>query len=174
MRRLRGDRNGAGRRRTPPIRLAPATERTIGMSNAHRRMSAVLLTIAGLFGTCGVGLSAVAAHAALGETLEAAALMLLVHAAVFVAASALALCDEAAVSLDLRLSLTVLGMGVALFSGDLAARFWAGDRLFAMAAPLGGLAMIVGWIGVAFCGVRRWMRRLTRQTTRKTTRQETP
>jgi uncharacterized membrane protein YgdD (TMEM256/DUF423 family) len=39
----------------------------------------------------------------------------------------------------------VLLVGVALFSGDLALRAFAGQKLFPMAAPTGGIVMIGGW-----------------------------
>ena len=39
----------------------------------------------------------------------------------------------------------LLLIGVALFSGDLALRAYAGHRLFPMAAPTGGMVMIAGW-----------------------------
>lgn len=138
------------------------------------RLSALLLTVAGAFGASGVGLSAVAAHASGGEGLDAAALMLLAHAGVFFAAAAYALRDNQAAGLDLRLSLLALGVGVALFSGDLAYRFWGGARLFPMAAPIGGSAMILGWVGIAFCGVLRLVREGTRPQPRSDASLDSP
>ena len=37
-------------------------------------------------------------------------------------------------------------VGAALFSGDIAMRAFAGHRLFAMAAPTGGVILIVAWL----------------------------
>ncbi len=39
--------------------------------------------------------------------------------------------------------------GVALFSGDLVARTFAGDRLFPYAAPIGGSLTIASWLALA-------------------------
>ncbi len=48
----------------------------------------------------------------------------------------------------------VLLIGVTLFSGDIAARSLLGQRLFPMAAPIGGTTMIFGWLVAAAGGVR--------------------
>lgn len=71
------------------------------------------------------------------------------------AASAICLANAPAllvlgvVGRDLRLgvlSAALLLLGTVLFAGDLALRALVGQRLFPMAAPLGGTAMIVGWL----------------------------
>jgi uncharacterized membrane protein YgdD (TMEM256/DUF423 family) len=43
-------------------------------------------------------------------------------------------------------------VGASLFSADIALRTMEGARLFPMAAPTGGTAMIVGWLLVAVSG----------------------
>jgi uncharacterized membrane protein YgdD (TMEM256/DUF423 family) len=43
----------------------------------------------------------------------------------------------------------VLILGTVLFSGDLALRALKGAKLFAMAAPAGGILMLLGWAGLA-------------------------
>jgi uncharacterized membrane protein YgdD (TMEM256/DUF423 family) len=106
-----------------------------------------LVLVAGLFGAAGVGLSAVAAHAS-GD-LAPAATMLLVHA------PALLAIGLAAAPLLTRVAGAVLAVGVLLFAGDLAARHFLGTRLFPMAAPAGGMAMIAGWLLVAISAFAR-------------------
>jgi uncharacterized membrane protein YgdD (TMEM256/DUF423 family) len=51
----------------------------------------------------------------------------------------------------------VLVVGLALFAGDLATRAYTGNALFPLAAPLGGLSLILGWLLVAATGI--WGRR---------------
>ncbi|HRY08015.1 MAG TPA: DUF423 domain-containing protein, partial [Hyphomicrobiaceae bacterium] len=43
--------------------------------------------------------------------------------------------------------------GAVLFAADIAARTIGGFRLFPMAAPTGGSAMILGWLVLVFAGV---------------------
>jgi uncharacterized membrane protein YgdD (TMEM256/DUF423 family) len=106
-----------------------------------------LVLVAGLFGAAGVGLSAAAAHA--GGDLTPAATMLLVHA------PALLAIGLAAAPRLTRVGGAVLAVGVLLFAGDLAARHFLGTRLFPMAAPAGGMAMIAGWLLVAISAFAR-------------------
>jgi uncharacterized membrane protein YgdD (TMEM256/DUF423 family) len=47
----------------------------------------------------------------------------------------------------------ILLIGVTLFSGDIAARTFWGNRLFPMAAPIGGTTMIIGWLILSAAGV---------------------
>lgn len=78
-----------------------------------------------------------------GDNLSTAAQFLLVHALALLALSLLAQ------SRALRLAAYGLLLGLLLFCGDLLARHFLGARLFAYAAPAGGLLMITGWLGVA-------------------------
>jgi uncharacterized membrane protein YgdD (TMEM256/DUF423 family) len=48
-----------------------------------------------------------------------------------------------------------LAVGALLFAGDLAARHFLDTRLFPMAAPAGGMAMIAGWLLVAISAFTR-------------------
>jgi len=109
-----------------------------------------LLTIAaGLAGAFGVALSAIAAHQG-GETVQTAAALLLAHAPALLALALFA-------GRTARLGGLLLFVGVALFSSDMVSRAFADDRLFAYAAPIGGVLMIVGWLTVAVSGLlRRW------------------
>ena len=44
-------------------------------------------------------------------------------------------------------------LGSALFSGDIALRAFTGHRLFALAAPTGGIILIVAWLGLVAAAV---------------------
>jgi uncharacterized membrane protein YgdD (TMEM256/DUF423 family) len=44
-------------------------------------------------------------------------------------------------------------VGAALFSGDVALRAFAGHRLFAMAAPTGGIILIAAWLALAAAAI---------------------
>ena len=101
-----------------------------------------LVLVAGLCGAAGVALSAVAAHGGAANTATAAT-FLVVHAPV------LLVIGMAVFNNIMRWAAIVLLLGVALFAGDLVTRDLADDRLFAMAAPIGGGLMILGWVGIA-------------------------
>jgi uncharacterized membrane protein YgdD (TMEM256/DUF423 family) len=44
-------------------------------------------------------------------------------------------------------------VGAALFSGDLALRAFAGHRLFAFAAPAGGIVLIAAWLALVAAAI---------------------
>lgn len=106
----------------------------------------ILLILAGLMGAAGIMLAAAGAHAAPGAGLESAASMLLFHAVAIMGGAALAQQGM----LWRPLALVVLAawvVGAVLFSGDIALRAFAGHRLFPMAAPSGGIILILSWLG---------------------------
>jgi uncharacterized membrane protein YgdD (TMEM256/DUF423 family) len=107
-------------------------------------MLQVLIGIAALFGCAGIVFAAAGAHAKPGAGLDSAGHMLLFHAPAVIAA-----CAGMGTGLISRpvgvAAVIALLIGVALFSGDLALRAYAGHRLFPMAAPTGGVVMIGGW-----------------------------
>ena len=115
-------------------------------------MTLVLILVAGLMGASGVVLAAAAAHAKSGMGLDGAAYLLLFHAVAVL--SAVALLQQA---LLLRpLLLAVLGgwvLGSALFAGDIALRAFVGYRLFPMAAPTGGVVLILAWLALAVAAI---------------------
>jgi uncharacterized membrane protein YgdD (TMEM256/DUF423 family) len=123
---------------------------TGGGDASPRGPTAVPLVLAGLSGLFGVGLSAAATHSPAGALLDPAARMLLAHAPVFLFLSR-------AAGLTPRGAGTAIcwiaAVGLALFSGDLCARAFLGQRLFAFAAPLGGGLLILAWAGIAFAGL---------------------
>lgn len=101
-----------------------------------------LLLVATLFGAAGVALAALGSHTA-DANIAIAASFLQLHAAALVALSLLP------ASRLFRIGPWVLAVGTLLFAGDLVARSQLGAALFPMAAPLGGGAMIVGWLLIA-------------------------
>jgi len=112
----------------------------------------ILLALAGLMGAAGIVLAAAGAHIAPGSGLDGAAYMLLFHAAAVVGGAALVQQG----TLWRPLALIVLAawvLGAALFSGDIALRALAGHRLFAFAAPSGGMILIAAWLGLAAAAI---------------------
>lgn len=103
----------------------------------------IFVAVGGLMGAAGVALSAAAAHRAGEPNLGVAANFLMFHAPVFLAVGL------AGAPKFLRLAAAVLLLGVLLFAGDMLARVFLGGRLFAFAAPSGGVLMIAGWLLIA-------------------------
>lgn len=117
----------------------------------------IALALAGLMGAGGIMLAAAGAHAAPGAGLESAAYMLLFHATAIIGGAALV--QQGA--LWRPLALVVLAawvIGAVLFSGDIALRAFAGHRLFPMAAPSGGIILILGWLAFAVAAIGTLMR----------------
>ncbi len=114
-------------------------------------MIATLIVFAGLMGAAGVALAAAAAHAAPGQGLDSAAYLLLIHAVALLGVTAntpQSLCPTSAALLGAGFI-----VGCALFSGDVALKVLAGYRLFPMAAPTGGVILIVTWLALAVFAV---------------------
>lgn len=113
----------------------------------------LLIVCAGLFGACGVGLAAVAAHLAGGTSLSIAADFLMLHAATLVGLASLAATLERG-RIPLLVGASAIGLGTLLFSGDLGLRALMEIKLLGGSAPFGGTLMIAGWLMVAFSGLR--------------------
>ena len=112
----------------------------------------ILLVLAGLMGAAGIMLAAAGAHAAPGAGLESAASMLLFHAVAILGGTALVQQGM----LWRPLAFVVLAAwiaGAVLFSGDIALRAFAGHRLFPMAAPSGGIILILSWLGFVVAAI---------------------
>lgn len=107
----------------------------------------ILILVGGLMGAAGVALSAYGAHAG-GGNVTTAAQFLLFHAPLFVALGLVANTSRIRIA-----GAGLLGLGLMLFCGDLLMRHFAETRLFAMAAPAGGLATIGGWLVIAISGL---------------------
>lgn len=110
---------------------------------------------AAFMGALGVVLGAVAAHGTPDASLVTASQMLMVHAAAVVGLSSWALRSPASPGWW-RVAARLILLGAALFAGDIAARTFLGTRLFPMAAPFGGSAMISGWIVAGIAALRDW------------------
>lgn len=98
---------------------------------------------AGVAGAVGVAALAVGAHAITGANLDVAGSILLFHAAAL-----LALANAGDRPLKV-LSALLFVIGCLLFSGDLIFKAAMARSLFPMAAPSGGVALILGWLAVA-------------------------
>ncbi|MQB12651.1 DUF423 domain-containing protein [Agrobacterium sp. ICMP 6402] len=107
----------------------------------RERLRSFILLLGGLLGAAGVMLAAAATHT--GETymLGNASAMALAHAPVLVALNIGA--DRIRTAIPAGL---ILGLGTAIFVGDLVTRHFSGHSLFPFAAPTGGLGMIAGWL----------------------------
>ena len=111
--------------------------------------ASALTILAGLAGASGVAAAAGAAHGLGGPDLGIAANFLLFHAgAVYAMARGR---REGAAYLA---AASLLVVGLLLFCGDLAARGLHAGPLFPMAAPTGGIVLILGWLSLAGAGVR--------------------
>jgi uncharacterized membrane protein YgdD (TMEM256/DUF423 family) len=100
--------------------------------------------IASLFGALGIGALAAGSHVA-GPQMTLAGQLLLFHAPALMAATAARkaglLHDRTAL-----VGLALLSFGVTLFAADMAMRGLYGARLFPLAAPIGGMVAIGGWL----------------------------
>ena len=115
------------------------------MIGAHR----AFILVGTVYGALGVILAAVAGHAMPGSTLGPGSQFLMIHAVALVALG-IGLETGLLAQKAGQLGGFLLLIGTALFSGDMAARAFLHHGLFPMAAPLGGLAMIGGWLIAAF------------------------
>lgn len=97
-----------------------------------------------LYGAAGVALSAAGAHRPEAALATTAGTFLLFHA--------VAIATFAAVTPATRLlagAATLLAVGAAMFSGELALHALANVQPLPMAAPAGGMLMIAGWLFAA-------------------------
>jgi len=112
------------------------------------QMLSLFLIIAGVFGAAGIALAAAAANAAPNAGLDSAARILLFHALAILGSTALLLQGMLFRQLAL-IALAAWTLGTILFSADVALRAFVGQRLFPMAAPTGGILLILGWLVLA-------------------------
>ena len=109
-----------------------------------RRLESALILWAALTGIGGVASAAAAAHLTSAPSLNAASLILLAHAPAIIACLAAARADLILPALG-RVASLLLSFGATLFSADIAMRVFIGMPLFPMAAPSGGVILIIGW-----------------------------
>jgi uncharacterized membrane protein YgdD (TMEM256/DUF423 family) len=115
-------------------------------------MTTIFIVLAGLMGAGGVVLMAASAHAAPGAGLDSAGQILLFHAAALLGGVA-ALAQGLLLRPLATVALAAFVLGALMFSGDIALRAFAGQRLFPFAAPTGGTILILAWLAVALAGV---------------------
>ena len=109
-------------------------------------IKSIALIVAGLLGASGVAAAAASSHAG-ADLLGPYALIALTHAPALLA---LGLFAQARI---LSVAMLILALGAIVFSADLATRHFAGHGLFPMAAPIGGMLLIAGWLAVALAGL---------------------
>ncbi|MEN9755442.1 MAG: hypothetical protein RLZ07_1824 [Pseudomonadota bacterium] len=109
-----------------------------------RRLDSSLVLWAALIGIGGVASAAAAAHLTNTPSLNAASLILLAHAPAIIACLVAIRADHV-VPAPGRLAALLLAFGATLFSADIALRVFDGTPLFPMAAPSGGVILIIGW-----------------------------
>lgn len=105
------------------------------------------ILLAGLLGAGGVAAAAAAAHEG-GALLAPLSLIALSHAP-----AVLAVGLSGITARSLRAGALVVGVGAFLFSADLGAKHLWGVSLFPYAAPIGGSAMIAGWVILGLSGL---------------------
>ena len=108
----------------------------------------ILVILDGVMGADGVILAAASAHLPDASRLASASSMLLFHAAAVLAAAALIERGVAHLQIGLVAAFGFV-IGAALFAGDLTLRQYVGHGLFMMAAPTGGMLLILGWVTLA-------------------------
>jgi len=112
------------------------------------RLFRILIVLAGVMGTDGVILAAASAHQPDATRLAAASSMLLFHAIAVLAVVALTERGLIHVRIGIAAAFGFV-IAAALFAGDLTLRQYAGHSLFPMAAPTGGMLLIVSWLALA-------------------------
>ena len=112
------------------------------------RLFRILIILAGVMGADGVILAAASAHQGDATRLLPASSMLLFHATAVLAAVALAERGVIHVRIGIAAAFGFV-VAAAVFAGDLTVRQYAGHSLFPMAAPTGGMLLIMSWVVLA-------------------------
>lgn len=115
------------------------------------------LRSAALFGGSGVGLGAFAAHAMKAHfdpqalhTFETGVRYQLAHALAMLACATLGY-----LGVGTRVASTCFATGILLFSGSLYALVWTGWSWLGAVTPLGGVALLAGWVLLALARAPR-------------------
>ena len=104
-----------------------------------------LMTVAALAGGVGVMEAAAAAHRIADPHLTTSANFLMLDATASIAITAFARNAPRGSTWFLTAASILLGGGI-LFCADISSRAFAAERLFPLAAPIGGTLMIIGWL----------------------------
>src|SRR3954449_7055980 len=112
------------------------------------RAARILIVLAAIMGADGVMLAAASAHQADAARLAAASSMLLFHATATLATVALAERGIVRAGIGVAAAFGFV-LAASLFAGDLTLRQYAGHSLFPMAAPTGGMLLILSWLMLA-------------------------
>jgi uncharacterized membrane protein YgdD (TMEM256/DUF423 family) len=121
------------------------------MAQTGSILQRLTIMVAGILGGGGVMAAAAASHGGDGTNLGPIAMVCLAHGPALLALGLSPLrarLFEAAAIL--------LGLGTLVFAGDLLARQFLGHAAFPMAAPIGGVGMIGGWLMITAGGVFNW------------------
>jgi Uncharacterized small membrane protein len=119
------------------------------MSRRNDMAWRLILALSGVIGAIGVMAAAAASHGGEARNLSAIAAIGLAHGPALLA---LALAGRGRV---LGVAAGLLATGTLVFISDLGMREWLGQGLFPGAAPLGGTAMIGGWLAIIVAAVAR-------------------
>ncbi len=117
-----------------------------------------LVLVAGLMGAAGLAMLAAAAHIGGGDLARTGGTILLVHATAVLATAAPAWGARTG-SRGMLAAATLLALGSALFGTDLAFAAFLDARPIPLAAPLGGIGMIGGWLLFAAIAAAQLVRR---------------
>ncbi|SHF11933.1 Uncharacterized membrane protein YgdD, TMEM256/DUF423 family [Kaistia soli DSM 19436] len=112
-------------------------------------MDRALLLAAGLAGALGVALAAAGAHIAGADRLATAGQMAMAQAPALLA---LGLYGVARGRI-MTVSAAAIALGLLVFAGALAFHDLTGSAALAFAAPWGGTAMILGWLGIGIAAL---------------------
>jgi uncharacterized membrane protein YgdD (TMEM256/DUF423 family) len=117
-------------------------------------VSRILIIMAAIMGGAGVILAAASAHQADAARLGSASSMLLFHALAVL--GTVALLERGLIHPSIGI-VTAWGfvIAAALFATDLTLRQYAGQSLFAFAAPTGGTLLILSWLALALAAAWR-------------------
>ena len=118
------------------------------MTAAHAPFNRIILAVAAVLGAAGVAAAAGSTHTGDQALLGPLALIALAHAPALIALAAYAPPFRL-----MRSAMVVIAVGAFLFCADLAMRHVTGASLFPYAAPIGGTALIVGWLILAASAV---------------------
>ncbi|HTM77267.1 MAG TPA: DUF423 domain-containing protein [Devosia sp.] len=120
----------------------------MSMTTANSVLTRLTIAFAGLIGAVGVMAAAGASHGGDGGNLGPVAMICLAHGPAL-----LALGLSSVQGRLLRAGAVLLGCGTLVFVGDLLARHFFGHSAFPMAAPIGGVGMIGGWLSIVAAGL---------------------